>query len=519
MKPDIVRTYPFIDRWRATGFQYFVLPKAMLTAGRQLNLSSDEAMLYMILRDRTTLSYKNRWVDELGRVYIIFRREDAAKYLGWSQRKTIDVFANLVAAGLLVEVAQKNNSKSKLKKPKKLYVKQWGEPSILMSAQDIKAGGLPYLTEENILADVGAYYIIPRVLFEDEVFTGLTLRAILLYAIALDAMQLSLAYGRVDKNNLVWCDLDSAVLKDHIACSKASLSRAWGELEEIGLISRHLGCGIDGRARIYVRDYLPPPADVSAQPQTPDGYAPPGAEMELPGEASILHLGELKFAPANPQDCIRSAQKMHPGGIDFASDEGQPLHPSYPCSSTPSTHPSLASLAGGPEIGALAEAPGFEKEVFDIDAVHARLRAAVEYNELLVDIQLASPEEEHVLRKELLDQCLDIAVEDISAKATKIRLGDQLVDKQLLEEAYDGLNRYILYTMLDKIIPRLSDIKNVKAYLRRSLLGAALNFSGEAYYTKLKIEKARANADVLSGQRESMNELQNLLARLKQEDI
>ena len=53
MRPDIVQTYPFIDKWRAKGYQYYVVPKDMLTDGAALGINLDETFLYVVLRDRT----------------------------------------------------------------------------------------------------------------------------------------------------------------------------------------------------------------------------------------------------------------------------------------------------------------------------------------------------------------------------------------------------------------------------------------------------------------------------------
>ena len=49
MQPEIVKKYPFIDKWRANGYQYYVLPKDMLCCGAELGLYLDECFLYLIL--------------------------------------------------------------------------------------------------------------------------------------------------------------------------------------------------------------------------------------------------------------------------------------------------------------------------------------------------------------------------------------------------------------------------------------------------------------------------------------
>ena len=74
-------------------FSYFRVPKILFRDIRFKDLSIDAKTLYGILLDRMGPSVKNGWLDERGRVYIIFpcRREDssAVRYnKGASRRKS-----------------------------------------------------------------------------------------------------------------------------------------------------------------------------------------------------------------------------------------------------------------------------------------------------------------------------------------------------------------------------------------------------------------------------------------------
>ena len=53
-------------------FSFFRIPKTLIHALRYQNLSTDAKILYGILLDRMSLSAKNGWRDEQGRVYIIY---------------------------------------------------------------------------------------------------------------------------------------------------------------------------------------------------------------------------------------------------------------------------------------------------------------------------------------------------------------------------------------------------------------------------------------------------------------
>ena len=53
-------------------FSYFRIPKALFQDSRFRQLSTDARTLYGILLDRMSLSAKNGWLDDQGRVYIIY---------------------------------------------------------------------------------------------------------------------------------------------------------------------------------------------------------------------------------------------------------------------------------------------------------------------------------------------------------------------------------------------------------------------------------------------------------------
>ena len=62
-------------------FSFYRIPKALFQEPRFQNLSTDAKTLYGILLDRMSLSAKNGWLDEQGRVFIIFTIEDVKRAL------------------------------------------------------------------------------------------------------------------------------------------------------------------------------------------------------------------------------------------------------------------------------------------------------------------------------------------------------------------------------------------------------------------------------------------------------
>ena len=63
-------------------FSYYMLPKIIVTDERFKNLSSDAKILYSCLLERASLSFRNKWLDEENKVYIIFTVEETMEISG-----------------------------------------------------------------------------------------------------------------------------------------------------------------------------------------------------------------------------------------------------------------------------------------------------------------------------------------------------------------------------------------------------------------------------------------------------
>ena len=61
-------------------FAFYRIPKVLFTDDRFSVLSAEAKTLYGILLDRVTLSAKNGWIDQQGRVYIIYTIEEIFLY-------------------------------------------------------------------------------------------------------------------------------------------------------------------------------------------------------------------------------------------------------------------------------------------------------------------------------------------------------------------------------------------------------------------------------------------------------
>ena len=95
-------------------FSYFRVPKILFRDIKFKDLSTDAKTLYGILLDRMGLSVKNGWLDEQGRVYIIFPVQEVMDALGCADNKATKLFRNREKNGSgAADSAQQETAKSR----------------------------------------------------------------------------------------------------------------------------------------------------------------------------------------------------------------------------------------------------------------------------------------------------------------------------------------------------------------------------------------------------------------------
>ena len=100
-------------------FSYFRIPKALFQDRRFRQLSTDARTLYGILLDRMSLSVKNGWLDEQGRVYIIYTVREVQESLCCAEHKAVKLFRELEGIDLI------ERKRRGLGRPSLIYVKDF----------------------------------------------------------------------------------------------------------------------------------------------------------------------------------------------------------------------------------------------------------------------------------------------------------------------------------------------------------------------------------------------------------
>lgn len=106
----------YFTMYDADQFSFIRVPKELMTNPEYKSLSAESKLLYGVLLDRVSLSRKNNWVDDLGRIFIIYTRGDIMEIMGAADKKVTRLFNELKDKNLIEEKRQG------VQKPNLIYV-------------------------------------------------------------------------------------------------------------------------------------------------------------------------------------------------------------------------------------------------------------------------------------------------------------------------------------------------------------------------------------------------------------
>ena len=104
---------------QSESYSFYRTPKVFFTDDRFRCLSSDAKILYGILLDRVSLSARNKWIDEQGRIFVYMTISSIEKSIGRCHQKSCKLLDELEKIGLIERVKQGQG------KPTRIYVKNF----------------------------------------------------------------------------------------------------------------------------------------------------------------------------------------------------------------------------------------------------------------------------------------------------------------------------------------------------------------------------------------------------------
>ena len=112
---------------QANQFSFIKIPKELVVGEAFSSLSVQAKVLYGIFLDRMGMASKNRWLDEEGRVYIVYSVDEIQADMNISKHKVVECMAELERVGLIVKRKRQGL-------PSQIYVKNFVKLHSMASA-------------------------------------------------------------------------------------------------------------------------------------------------------------------------------------------------------------------------------------------------------------------------------------------------------------------------------------------------------------------------------------------------
>ena len=335
-------------------------------------------------------------------------------------------------------------------------------------------------------AESYSFYRIPKVMFTEERFKGLSCEAKVLYGLMLDRMSLSTKNEWLDEEGKVYIVFPLSDIRELIQCSKQTAVNLVHELDTeqgIGLIEKSRP-GL-GKANVfYVKNFMAPierernndienTLNNTEEPRKPDSTKKSknwtsGGQKIRPQEVQKLdHQKSKNWTSGSPENRLQEVQKLDPNKTEYNKTEK---------SETQSINQSGDTAVPGVFV------PPTETDV--IDGIRNYVRERVDY-------QSFQGEDEDA--REEVDELVEMIVDVLRMPDTAVlRINGNEMPAVLVKEHYYRIRRdhidYVRWTMRNNY----RKVNNIRAYMLTALYNSVLTIGH--YY------QAEANYDVFGGE-------------------
>lgn len=323
-------------------------------------------------------------------------------------------------------------------------------------------------------ADVRAgFFRLPKVLFLDERYRGLSTDAKVLYALMLDRMGLSIRNGWADKAGRVFIYFTLEEIRKLLGCGHGKATSLCRELEDAALIERGPQVKKGRPQPIYVRDFAcvygkpaaTGPEKTPKKPEPADSLAAENRQRK-PETAELSPRFQQTF-PHEPNGGGKPAPPMsESGGADAENRQHGCRKPAasntdFSKTDLSNTYPSIVPFPRG-----MPPADRMDRA----DALQT-IRENISYDILLQK----QPDE-----KNRIDGIVSLLTDTVCSRRPYLRIsGEEIPIEDVRERLFsldDGHIEYVFDCMDESTVP----IGNIRAYLLTALYNAPLTI--DSYY-------------------------------------
>ena len=111
--------FDYFYKEQSDQYAFYRIPKALIIEAYFQDMSTDAKLLYGLLLDRVSLSASSGWIDEQGRVYIIYTISSIMRDLHCASKKAVKLLKELEKYGIVEKVTRGQG------KPALIYVKNF----------------------------------------------------------------------------------------------------------------------------------------------------------------------------------------------------------------------------------------------------------------------------------------------------------------------------------------------------------------------------------------------------------
>lgn len=310
-------------------------------------------------------------------------------------------------------------------------------------------------------AEQFSFYRIPKALFTEPCYRGLSMEAKVLYGLLLDRMSLSVRNGWMDRDRRVYIYFTQEDAMALMSCGKDKATRLFRELDQggIGLIERKKQ-GQGRPTRIYVKNFTLPPEP--GQPQQSDQTPPEGpqaAESQQSRPLNSTAVNTAHFEQSAPLEMsgrdggFSAPNKTEKNKTDFNDTESSIFPPD----------PSRAS----PPAGAHRR-----MRMDEMDQYRERIRESIGYDLLLLERPYDAEE---------IDGYVELMAEICAGRREYIRVNGEDVPIELVRKRFLKLDGEHIRYVMDSLRQNTTQVVNIRAYTLAALYNAPVTII--QYYT------------------------------------
>ena len=304
-------------------------------------------------------------------------------------------------------------------------------------------------------ADQYSFYRIPKALFQDEYFRGLSSDAKILYGLMLDRMSLSIKNQWFDEKNRAYIYFSIEDIMELLNCGRNKAVKSLQELDEengIGLIEKKRQ-GFGKTNIIYVKSFMLEEAKQESELSDTEKFI--NQTNEEKGTDTEVYKTNFK-----------KSQKQTSRSPENKLQEVYISNPNY-------NNSSYNNISDNESYPIQSEENRFDNDnKAYIQAYEELVKENIDYESLLIS---------HPVQKDLIQGIYEMILETVLCQNEKILIASNWYPAELVKSKFLKLNHSHIEYVLECFRRNTTKVKNIKKYMLAALFNAPSTIDG--YYT------------------------------------